>query len=409
MTRREKRWLIIAICTVVMLAIGGFAAFMILQHTDQPKLEESTDGSDIELIDEFVIGMSSDDSNLVVPEFLGNPSQGAYGSNIYAQNPWDLKVFGPNLLIGSGDYDLNVGGVELYDYNLAAERFYSVGFLPDEQVTTFKEIGSGLIIPGTDSTAGSWDWGNWYYISNNGSLSSFGNLPKAAHCFDAVEYDNALWFGLGAVDAPSQIVVSRDGGQTFEFVPFRDNHGERTDPFRVYNLFESDGNLWALCENDVLYVYRKELGIFDYSYNTISLRCLYMGQVANNGGVPFSNIISFADNLLMINGKVLVTGGMEDFRLTESSILPMAENTEVFDALVKDGTLYLLAGTKTSEGWRVSVYSTEDLESWEEVLYFNSSNFARSFELYEDSFYFGLGSSVDEANVHCGEIWRCSL
>ena len=64
------------------------------------------------------------------------------------------------------------------------------------------------------------------------------------------------------------------------------------------------------------------------------------------------------------------------------------------DVLLGDGGVYALANRRDDDGtYRVYVYFSTDpaAGAWDEVLTFASDNLARSFEVVDDTFYFGLG------------------
>ncbi len=82
--------------------------------------------------------------------------------------------------------------------------------------------------------------------------------------------------------------------------------------------------------------------------------------------------------------------------------------------IVRDGVVYVLVETAEAEGCSVRVLVTKDMKTWSELFRFHSPTFARSFELLNGDFYFGLGSEVfdertwsqDELHPATGNILR---
>jgi len=69
--------------------------------------------------------------------------------------------------------------------------------------------------------------------------------------------------------------------------------------------------------------------------------------------------------------------------------------------------LYALASTQPSAtSTRVHVFATRDLMSFSEVCFFDAGTFARSFEMLEGDFYFGLGCDPELLHPHTGRILR---
>jgi hypothetical protein len=76
-------------------------------------------------------------------------------------------------------------------------------------------------------------------------------------------------------------------------------------------------------------------------------------------------------------------------------------------AILVDATRLLVLATRKSGEWYSNhVFETLDLTEWRETFHFRTSAFARSFELLDGVFYFGLGSDYDDVKAETGEILR---
>jgi hypothetical protein len=54
----------------------------------------------------------------------------------------------------------------------------------------------------------------------------------------------------------------------------------------------------------------------------------------------------------------------------------------------------------------VHVFATRDLVNFSEVCFFDTETFARSFELVDGDFYFGLGCDPELLHPHTGRILK---
>ena len=87
--------------------------------------------------------------------------------------------------------------------------------------------------------------------------------------------------------------------------------------------------------------------------------------------------------------------------------LPLPGGALARDLLVHDDVLHALASTRPSaQSTRVHVFATRDLESFSEVCFFDSATFARSFEMLDGDFYFGLGCDPERLRPETGRILK---
>ncbi len=73
--------------------------------------------------------------------------------------------------------------------------------------------------------------------------------------------------------------------------------------------------------------------------------------------------------------------------------------------MVRDKYVYILCYSEIDERIAVMYAKRDTLDRWKELFYFESESFARSFELLNDDFYFGIGSEIENVkNWHQYEI-----
>ena len=92
-----------------------------------------------------------------------------------------------------------MGDVPLFYYDCNSKQFVKEINLPEEHISNFKIWDNQLVIPGIDAhILQGHNWANWY-IKQNENWAKHSNLPEAAHCFDMIKYDGAIFAGLGLI------------------------------------------------------------------------------------------------------------------------------------------------------------------------------------------------------------------
>lgn len=318
-------------------------------------------------------------------------------ANIRARCSWDMTVFDGNLYVGCGDYDTNMGPVPVWSLDTATETWRAaVEPLPDEHIKRYAVIGETLCILGTDSK-GEWDMGSFYTLSD-GEWKEHRVLPSGIHCFDTVEYDGKLFFGLGVNSGDYPVVVSEDG-ETFSPVPFlRDGAPLDTSAsfVRVYNFCVYNGTLHAFLtlgeEGAIAYdVYRYEANAFHY-FSTPPEIFLRNYDIAYTG--------SYAGLATFVNGYCYYySEDMTNFRPCRVEMSDLA-----CDMMVLDGTLYALAYTVLEDGYESAVYASQDGKEFTKLFYFRDEIPANRFAYADGTFYFSMGRYYDAASSKVGQV-----
>jgi hypothetical protein len=95
--------------------------------------------------------------------------------------------------------------------------------------------------------------------------------------------------------------------------------------------------------------------------------------------------------------------------------IPLSQDEVPWDLKKDKETIYLLTGKKEKTNYKISVYQlSKDLKHFHELFHFYAGAFARSFEILNNDFYFGLGCEIenskkwsqDELNELTGQLLR---
>lgn len=339
---------------------------------------------------------------------LGVVCDGWYGAGVTANYAWDVKVWDGKVYRGAGDYGENSGNTTILAYNIATHIWEKTGSAADEAIHSFEEIGGTLFAPGIDSR-GSWDYGNYYVLQEDGKWKQIGNLPNGVHCFDMVECDGKIFAGLGTEKTGNTVAVSEDGGKKFTFAPLykdgklMDLSGYKSS--RTYEFVKYNGEVYALVRFTLEFggewaVFRYADGKMHYLTNGVKLLGSSTSRKYFGGEFEFDGACYIATG-----GLTVVT----DFANQENwKQIPMPGGETVVDAFLRDGVIYTLAyaqnrnpSTHNVESYRTVIYkSTTGKEgSFQEVLSFDYTNTPMSFDWDGKHFYIGTGPGKESAKV----------
>ncbi len=336
-----------------------------------------------------------DNSSDKVYEELGIPLMERYITGEHARCPWDVKVFNNEVFVGSGDYTLYSGPASIYAYDLTTREWNSKGSVRDAQVARFMVFDGVLTLPGIDPMA-SWDVGS-YYQFNGESWDSYSKIPNGIHNFDMVQFDGKIFAGLGVNPGNNSVVVSSDGGETFDFVPFMKND-ELIDTstcllVRTYELIVLKEELYAVLylqnqdESRTVEVYKYENEKLNYISDFTSLSL--SNRVSDN---LFSEKKEFSDGVLFVTDYLYYTQDM----LTYSKI-QLPKDEFVSDLLIDDEEVYILSYKKTGAEYETVIYRLNQSGIIKKIKSFNYPVMPISFDKYENNLFIGMG---DKNNVH---------
>ncbi|RXK05097.1 hypothetical protein [Halarcobacter bivalviorum] len=353
--------------------------------------------------------------------FLGNPYSKYYkdNENIYARNIWDMQLFEGKIYLGAGNSSnigpaQNAGKVTIISFNPKTEKFEYEYEVAEEQIDIFKVYNNRLYVPGHDATQ-KWTYGN-IYKKEKDKWEKYRTLPNALHVYDLVEKDEQLFTSIGLLGNSAVLISDLTASKWKEVL-----HGRG----RVYSFMLLDDKLFAIktfkkqvpTELSITqWIKEKDIfsSRFDLNVNrmfpntklekkmikiikttTLKSGNLYIGAYTHNDhqNLPFG--LYFISNDLLINKIEL-----------KKDEIPR-------DIIVRENKVYLLVSNKDKN----IIYTLEfknDNYKTSKILSFSYKTFARSFEKYDNCFYFGMGSEIKnpkkwdlkELKIETGDILK---
>ena len=335
-------------------------------------------------------------------ELVGNPLNVQYKdgtARVYARNIWDMHVLGSKLYFGGGNSSnnppaVNAGPARIWSYS-PSDGFLMEWQTTDEQIPLIREFDGELYVPGHDSR-GPWGWtkGSFYRLEKeSGTWKNYDTIPNAIHVYDVYKYNGALFAGIGPNNSTKGIQVSLDDGETWQDA-VHTNPGGYISQSRIYCFLPLDGNLYVPGSSYVVYSGSGKTfsapGATGYTT---------MGTYRPERAVVLNKYTVFITGI-GTNDHQYLSGSLKAAKdITASHALTLPAGAVPRDLLVKGGRLFVLVTYKLSDNqYRNSVLSAWSVEStdvdWEEIFYFGTKTFARSFEYLDGAFYFGLGCDV---------------
>lgn len=343
-------------------------------------------------------------------EYIGTPYNTLFTTreDAYSRNVWDLQVYDNLLFIGAGNSanegpSTNSGPIPLMLYNPKTKKFKKETIIYDDQIDTFNIINGELMIPGHDAT-GSWDWGNVYKRLPDKSWKMYRTVPKALHIYDLVYFDHRLFAGIG-LDEGAAVGTTTDL-EHWNMIKLGSS--------RVYSFLPLGGKLFALKKfkrikkpylsvvqyvGDGLFSARYDISIYDIfpdtrfeiKYSrvtriiTLGDKAIYVGAYKYNSHQtkPFGLYVTHMHKGKLLSHRIMLKDGY----------VPR-------DIIAREKTLYVLTSRQNKIDTTIEVIALneDNLDSYNELFSFQYPTFARSFELLDGYFYFGMGSDVDEGD-----------
>lgn len=367
-------------------------------------------------------------------EKLGNPYADRYadGPDIYARNIWTMHLFNDAIYLGAGNAandgpSPNAGPVPVIRYEPTGKRFITEGSVDDEQIDLYREIDGQLFIPGFDARESA-RLGNYYKRNPDGTWKKFRNLPNVLHVFDMISHQGQ-WFAAAGTPQGAAVAISTDKGVSWKLTYL----GEKQ---RVYNLLEIDGvlyiakqqlpkgklkelpeseqaNYFSIAEyRDGLFAPRPDLQMRTL-FPSIPLKEAKTTRLARNvasgGRVAYIGAYYYNNPFGVFVASSLKKGA------TDVKRVELPATYKPIDLVTRGNKLYILCNREEEEGFTNFVLEAnlDAPEKAHEMFSFTSPAFARSFEIFNGDFYFGLGSNpksqrnwkVEELNMDTGKIW----
>ncbi|MGE5372302.1 MAG: hypothetical protein ACM3QZ_09965 [Solirubrobacterales bacterium] len=338
----------------------------------------------------------------------------------YARNVWDMQLFNGKIYLGHGDSVSNAGPIPVVFYDPESNKFVREFTVDEEQIHRYRIVDGQLVIPGHDARE-SWDYGNFYRLENK-RWKKYRTLPDAVHVFDLTSYNGRLYAAVTSQAPGRSGVVMSSGDKGLTWRPeLPANRPFYTMGDTAYGLFACGGKLYGegLLLNETYYgqlkynnllvmtdagamtqnvsgrqLFPKSKDYWYLLYQTAEFnnRLVYLGVRGIQNGIQWSpeGLYSAAGLGKQVQAISLGDGGW----------LPS-------DLLVRGNRLYVLAYRKDTGGqYTNAVFQSSDSLHYRELFRFTARTFARSFEMLNGDFYFGLGCEARQVDDATGDILK---
>lgn len=377
-----------------------------------------------------------------------------------ARNPYDMIVSNGLVMVSGGNYQDNKGPVVINGYGRDMYEPVVMGTLATEQVNRFYDCGDFVVALAIDPRT--WQYGDVYLkpAESDRWVTRGQVLVDNIHCYDMVEFNGMYFFcgsniGYKMIDGKrielskssvyrvygelsdsmtrndfKELKVVNKYGDVISFDSVLgefDNKGEiiyySTGVPRFYEFFKFKGKLYAFYYNQYsdrydeesnfngLYVYdeKKDRFVYDDTLNFKDLIDIMSGSVQDAEKIQHD--FEWGDRYYFVKDGLYCT---EDFITYKEKKIPEYKDYRVHDVIFRGDAAYVLASFEQKSGdFTNVVFETFDFEEFRPLFHFDTKLFARSFELCNGEFYFGLGFTVSTNTdaisarySECGRIYR---
>jgi hypothetical protein len=347
------------------------------------------------------------------PVWLGNPLA---GEPYTASHVWDLQAWRGRIYLGYGDWDNNLGPVDIWYYTPTAHAFVKetvyvsptrpAARVDEDAIDRYVVIGGDLYIPGTDPRE-SWQRGNFYRNDGTGWVK-YRTIPHGVHTFDLAGYGGALFAAIGPDVGAEGLLRSDDGGLTWTPAISQVYAGDDAYWNRFYELYELSGDLFAVKSptptdtRPSVYHYQQP----GFVTTTIDL-------------VPdqLDGFIFVRDEVFVFGDTALYVPWSRDTITAPIPVIPALYRAEPWqdgqrvaffdgkhprDVVVTDGWVYVLdaggprnivgEGAPDPAGYTATIYTSEDLATWEPVVTAHFADTPSALEVLDGLAYIGTYS-----------------
>lgn len=325
----------------------------------------------------------------IIPTSLGNPNTDEPSGQGFSRNIWDLQTVGGKLLIGYGDSALvNAGPIFLRWYDPADQAFHDkASSIPNNTIVRIRLFGGVAYFQNLDPTYG---WSNdGDFTTWDGTTYTQHQTCKVTTSSGSTHQEDCYLFGgvLYASWTETVIGKSSDLGANQNNWTNLAGGGEEiaTGTFFEVNgaLYMTSGLLGTCCRinsNGSLTVFNND----------------QFGPAHNYQGMPHRNLPIDATHTILIwlnpatsdydpSGAYVSTGP------GSTTAISISGSPKIYDVIQDGASTYLLGALANGGNWDNIVYASTDLSTWTERFRFTHAGFARSFELLNGCFFFGIG------------------
>jgi len=372
-------------------------------------------------------------SSEVKPEVIGTPFLQRWPTGPYARNIWTMQVFDGRLFLGAGNSSnfgpsSNAGPVPIVSFD--GHAFTEEYTVNEEQIARFNPIGDDLFVPGHDARD-DWSFGN-LYRRVGGKWTKLRNLPHGIHVYDIRRHAGRLIAAGGAYDQPISAWISNDDAASWQPATLLTNpvYPDLTVPAsRITKVLGHQsqivGRFWTLFEiGDTLYAstsapigatqgdpHPRMATLFRFDATRGGFEPIAFGHAAGLfPQTPASgDQVGLVERWRKLGRETIYIGGWQhnDHQWLPIGLyattspdrarrLPLPPADQPRDILIQDGRLYCLSARQEgADHWRNSITRFDrHLGKGAVVMTFVAPTFARSFAVFQNRFYFGLGTET---------------
>ena len=348
-------------------------------------------------------------------EKIDDPFAEMYSTQ-FPKNPWDMQVFDNKIFIGAGDYAENTGCVDMKYYDIKKDEMCYAGAVGSEQISRFYLYDNALYTVPLDPVE--WGVGEYEkYEKGHDKFDIYTVIPQCVHCLDMIKFDKKYFFSGSVLDNESSSMVVYIDEKNIDY---NDRHntkdiwfyknGKKLEPnecFRVYDLFEFEGKLYAWHYGNFdegLFVYNKEKMRFDACQDGKTLKPVTDRYTRKEFYIFINHDFSFDGHYCFINRGMQYTDDLKKYKNVN-----VGKGYIIRDAIIRDGYLYLLASKKTGKKYQTAVFLTDNLKDFHKMCYFTTESYMISFEYCNGVMLFGEGGPEKTTLKSVGNIYKLKL
>ena len=380
-------------------------------------------------------------------QLLGNPllEDGHQG---HALNVWDLQSFDGKIYLAGGSTVSNSGPINVWAYSPNSQKFTKEYTVEEEAIEHYRVFDNQLYIPAADPIEG--DQTKFYRFEVNGQWQKYASaVVELAHVRDLIKTRDKDILMVGNNRQPDRqsingtaIATTTEDSLVFQSAGVENVESKGivlVDYNWFFSIFKYQSQIFAtntLLRDADNYsgstaVYDSESQQFQLKFDLRNDEFIPQNLITNSkygidliyrlwNPIEFDNHLIYPVRSYSLSPQNYQQAYMNSIGFFDKSgmgsspteiNLPQGALGE--DVLLLNNELYVLANKKKlGNQFSIYVFKTDRWEreiKWQQVVEFDSSNKARSFEYLDGTFYFGLGQDYGEAIANSGAILSYSL
>ncbi len=295
-----------------------------------------------------------------------------------------LHIFNGKIFMGYGDYDANIGPIDVYSYAPKTKKVKLQYVMGTEAVGVFKNINGNLYVPSIDPAHRGVSH-DYAYKNKSGKWVS-GVGVKASHIYDTFTYTGSDLWMVGSKGSKAMAWRSYDNGVSWSVEKSVDAVSLGQDSSRFYFAGQLNGKLY--------------LQPVDFHSQQQRASLIYDGRGWSNGPRLFNSPAEEGSKFLNFKNKLVYRGNPGSYSSElysfDGNIVSAAAITvdrlQSYDYVIYKNAIYVLA----VDGY---IYKSKDFMAWKRVGNLKHPN-ARSMVIHKGVVYVGtLGSKLFAAKL----------